>query len=170
MRAKTINETQNFERGIDPKHSMGVGQINQIKKFLDKIYEDDSWMEYKIISPDRIEISYKEKWKEQYPKDFKNKIWILQYEEKERFFVREAKEEMSSWNHSLGTKHFWEIVELTPFISNDPSKIKFEEKRLIEMSKQDPHSIDKINIMANALNEYYGKTKGFKYIRTENES
>ena len=28
MRAKSINENQNFERGLDPKESMGIGMPN----------------------------------------------------------------------------------------------------------------------------------------------
>ena len=31
MRAKTINEVQNFERGLDPKSAMGIGLSEQEK-------------------------------------------------------------------------------------------------------------------------------------------
>lgn len=41
MRAKTINEAQNFERGIDPKDSMNIGnpQIRKINTSLRKIQD-----------------------------------------------------------------------------------------------------------------------------------
>ena len=40
MRAKTINETQNFERGQDPKAAMDIGGINFNQKFNDFV---DQW-------------------------------------------------------------------------------------------------------------------------------
>ena len=32
---KLIKEYMNFERGVDPKHAMGIGQIKKIRKWLD---------------------------------------------------------------------------------------------------------------------------------------
>jgi hypothetical protein len=39
MRAKTIKEEQNFERGLDPKASMEVGGIN-LQESFDKMFDD----------------------------------------------------------------------------------------------------------------------------------
>lgn len=166
MRAKTINEVQNFERNQDPKYSMGVGQVNEIKKMLDPVYGNKKWMEYKIVSPDRIEISYKKEVIEKLPEEFDNRIWILQYEERERFFVREGKEQVSSFSHSLGNRYYWEIIEVTPIIPDDPNRCTFGENQLVEINKK-PSSFEKLEIMAKALNEHYGKAKGFKYIGME---
>ena len=33
MRAKTINELQDFERGVDPRAAMGIGGINFNERF-----------------------------------------------------------------------------------------------------------------------------------------
>jgi hypothetical protein len=41
MRAKTVNETQNFERGLDPKKAMNIGLISEIEKFCKEIYPND---------------------------------------------------------------------------------------------------------------------------------
>ena len=35
-----VRESLNFERGKDPKHTMGVGIAEQIKKFVDSVYPD----------------------------------------------------------------------------------------------------------------------------------
>jgi hypothetical protein len=48
MRAITINEIHNFERGGDAKQSMGIGKISEVKKILDLIYSDPSYLTYKI--------------------------------------------------------------------------------------------------------------------------
>jgi hypothetical protein len=37
MRARFVNEVQNFERGQDPKKSMGIGGINLFDQYEDKI-------------------------------------------------------------------------------------------------------------------------------------
>jgi hypothetical protein len=35
MRARSINEIQNFERGNDPKSSMSIGKITKIQEMLE---------------------------------------------------------------------------------------------------------------------------------------
>lgn len=40
MRAKSINEVQNFERRSDPKASMGIGAINNPHLLLEKFIQD----------------------------------------------------------------------------------------------------------------------------------
>ena len=39
MRARTVNEEVNFERGQDPKESMGIGGINLADEYDEKMYE-----------------------------------------------------------------------------------------------------------------------------------
>jgi hypothetical protein len=167
MRAKTINEVQNFERGAEPKNSMGIGKINEIKNILDEIYGGHQYFEYKIVNPDRIEIFYKKSMKQKFPNEFDNKIWILQYEERERFFVREGKSEISSFTHSFGNKYYWEIIEVKSYISSDPDRNYFKQEQLIDMGMGDKENKEKAEIMAKALNNHYGIVKGFKYIGTE---
>jgi len=47
MRAKTVNEEVNFERGRDPKESLGIGFhqriANQVKKIYDIDHSPDGW-------------------------------------------------------------------------------------------------------------------------------
>jgi hypothetical protein len=48
MRAKTINEVQNFERGIDPKQSMDIGGIDIPQTYRDIMDEPKrKWEEFK---------------------------------------------------------------------------------------------------------------------------
>ena len=68
MRARTVNEAQNFERGKDPKESMGIGGIDLAEEFetrLDelkmgisglKVTEDEEWYNYlvKVLVGKRI--------------------------------------------------------------------------------------------------------------------
>jgi hypothetical protein len=168
MRAKTINEVQNFERGQKPLNSMGIGRVKIIENLLKEIYKDNRYMGYKIINPDRIEISYKEEWKKKLPDEFDNRIWVLKYEEKERFVVKENKSEMSSFTHSFGTKYYWEIIELEPLYSSDyPDRNRFEEKSIVDLSRENKENKEKIDVMAKALNDHYGLARGFKYIGME---
>ena len=37
MRAKSVHESISFERGINPKQSLGIGDYNLIKKWLDEM-------------------------------------------------------------------------------------------------------------------------------------
>ena len=39
MRAKSINEDQNFERGLDPKKSMGIG-INNFEDYMNLKFKE----------------------------------------------------------------------------------------------------------------------------------
>jgi hypothetical protein len=47
MRAKTINETQNFERGINPKESMNIGGFNLGHVYNETILKAErEWKKY----------------------------------------------------------------------------------------------------------------------------
>ena len=56
MRAKKINEVQNFERGLDPKQAMDIGNIQEKKKLIAMMADpgtfpsgDERKAEYKSI-------------------------------------------------------------------------------------------------------------------------
>ena len=47
MRAKTINEDNNFERGLDPKDAMGIGGIVLEDKYFDMVVKaKQKWNKY----------------------------------------------------------------------------------------------------------------------------
>ncbi len=160
MRAKTLNEIQNFERGNDPKFSMGIGKIAKIKKILEGIYQNNRFLQYKIKNPEHIEVSYI---KGQMKKDASD-IWVMKYVEKERFSLVDKSEEVSSFTHSFGTSHYWIIKELKFFSSMWPEDNKFKEEGILKLNKEDKTNEEKAQIILKAFNEHYGKIGGFELI------
>jgi len=61
MRARTINEIQNFERGKNPKSAMGVGGINLYDVYDERIEELEMNIQGARVSADNDWIDYLEK-------------------------------------------------------------------------------------------------------------
>lgn len=55
MRAKTVYENVNFERGKDPKAAMGLGRIRAVEKWLE-YFELDSRSEIDVMSEKNITV------------------------------------------------------------------------------------------------------------------
>jgi hypothetical protein len=168
MRAKTLNEIQNFERGNDPKSSMGIGKIAKIKKMLEGIYENNKFLQYNLKNPDHIEISYiRGQTREDSPD-----IWIMKYVEKDRFSLESESEEKSSFTHSFGTYNYWIIEELKFFSSMWPDDNKFKAEGILRLGKEDKTNEEKARIILKAFNAHYGKIGGFELIeyKKKNES
>lgn len=160
MRAKTLNEIQNFERGADPKSSMGIGKVAKIKEMLDKIYKNNGFLQYKIKSPEHIEVSYI---KDRLDNEGVG-IWIMKYVEKERFSMESKSEEISSFTHSFGTSHYWSIKELKFYSSMWPEDNKFEEEGVLELNKKERTNEEKAQVIVKAFNDHFGKVGGFELI------
>ena len=173
MRAKTINEIDNFERGIDPKVAMGTGKILEVRKILGTIYNQkyNSYV-YKIQSLNHIEVFYSQLVKRDMPEVFKNNKWIIKYVEKDSYFARGESQEIRSFSHSLGKRDSWNIYEVKFNLHDNPEKMNFIDQYSFEL----PQTLDKYEemtkIVVDALNKQYGKVGGFELIekRTENES
>lgn len=168
MRARTLNEVQNFERGNDPKSSMGIGKVEKIKKMLDEIYRNSRFLQYKIKNPEHIEVSYI---KGETRKDMSD-IWIMKYVEKERYSLESKSEEISSFSHSFGTSHYWIVKELKFISSMWPEDSKFKEEVSIKLTKEDASNEEKAQIILKAFNDFFGKVGGFELIdhKRRNES
>jgi len=161
MRAKTLNEIQNFERGNDPKSSMGIGKVAKIKELLEQIYRDNRFLQYKIKNPEHIEVSYiKKATREDSPE-----IWIMKYVEKERFSLTSESEEVSNFTHSSGPYHYWVIKEVKFFGSMWPDDNKFKEEGVLRLTKDNKSNREKAQIILKAFNEHYNeKVGGFELI------
>jgi hypothetical protein len=160
MRAKTLNEIQNFERGNDPKSSMGIGKIEKVKKMLEGIYQNNRFLQYKMKNPDHIEVSYiKGSTREEI-----DEIWIMKYVEKEKFILDSKSIEISSFTHSFGNSHYWVIKELGFLSSMWPEDNKFNEEVILKLNKEDKSNEEKAQIILKAFNDHYGKIGGFELI------
>lgn len=167
MRAKTLNEIQNFERGNDPKSSMGIGKVAKIKKMLEEIYQNNRFLKYKIKNPEHIEVSYIKG----ETRDDMSDVWIMKYVEKDRFSMESTFREIGSTFHSFGTSYYWVIKELKFLSSMWPEDNKFKEEGILELSKKDETNEEKAQIILKAFNNHYGKVGGFEVIEhTSNES
>jgi len=160
MRAKTLNEIQNFERGNDPKSSMGIGKIEKVKKMLEGIYQNNRFLQYKMKNPEHIEVSYI---KGETRKDMSD-IWIMKYVEKERYSLGSKSEEISSFTHSFGSTNYWVITELKFISSMWPEDNKFKEEVSLKLTKEDAENEEKAQIILKAFNDFFGKVGGFELI------
>jgi len=171
MRARVVNEIQKFERGNDPKHSMNIGKITDVKRLLDKIYETDkkyATYQYEIKNLDHIEIRYSDLVKKDIL-DSKNPqaanyLWIIKYVEKDRYIFKEESHEMSSHTHSFGTSYEWNIYEIKFNMASEPERLEFVEEYLCDLSRKDQKNYDRVKIIVDALNQHYGKIGGFELI------
>jgi len=171
MRAKTLNEVQNFERGNDPKTTIGVGKAAQIKKMLEDAYKNHHYLTFKMKSPEHIEIFYTDAYKKRVKgaedgDDYTQEVHIIKYVEKERFNVEENSYEIGSFTHSFGTRYEWVITETKFYMRDDPTESKFEKKKFLDLSKEDKANEERIQVIADALNKHYGKVGGFELINT----
>jgi hypothetical protein len=156
MRAKTLNEIQNFERGNDPKSSMGIGRIVKIKEMLEEIYQGNKFLQYKLKTPEHIEVFYINKETKINASD----VWIMKYVEKDRFHLGSRSEEV----YSFGNSHYWLINELRFHSSMWPEDNKFKEVYVLKLDKEEKANEEKAQIILKALNDHYGKVGGFELI------
>jgi hypothetical protein len=181
MRAKTVNEAQNFQRDQDPKASMGIGKAEEAKRMLESVYKKGehsrfTTYEYSIKSLDHIEISYSDIIKQDIrdsaklrgQKDRSNVIWILKFVEKDRYLVEANSYEMSSFTHSFGTQHDWKIYELKFRMDDDPKRIKFDKEYVLDLTQKNEINKERAKIIVDSLNNHYGKVSGFELIETLN--
>jgi len=181
MRAKTVNEAQNFQRDQDPKASIGIGKAEEAKRMLESVYKKGEHArfrtyDYIIKSLDHIEISYSDEIKQDIrdsaklrgQKDRSNVIWILKFVEKDRYLVEANSYEMSSLTHSFGTKHDWNIYELKFRMDDDPKRIKFDKEYVLDLTQKNEINKERAKIIVDSLNNHYGKVSGFELIETLN--
>lgn len=160
MRARTLNEVQNFERGNDPKSSMGIGKIARIREMLEEIYQNNRFLQYKLKNPEHIEISYIKG----ETRDDMSDIWVIKYVEKDRFSIDSNSREIGSSTHSFGTSSYWVIKEMKFYSSMWPEDNKFVEKGILELNKEDKTNEEKSQIILKAFNIHYGKIGGFELV------
>jgi hypothetical protein len=139
---------------------MGIGKIAKIKKYLDGIYENNRFLQYKMKSPEHIEVSYI---KGETRKDMSD-TWIMKYVEKERYSLESKSEEISSFTHSFGSSHSWVIKELKFISSMWPEDNKFKEEVSVKLTKEDASNEEKAQIILKAFNDFFGKVGGFELI------
>jgi hypothetical protein len=170
MRAKTINEIQKFEQGIDPRQAMGTGKISEVKKMLDEVYNKHKYKvyEYNIRSLDHIEIRYSDDIKNDIRqgagKGQENNVWIIKYVEKDRYIFKDESHEISSSTHSFGTSYEWNIYEVQFYMSDNPESIKFKNAYVFDLTMKNDLNKERAQIMVDALNKHYGKVGGFELI------
>ena len=160
MRAKNVNENINFERGSDPKSSMGIGRIAKAKNLLDEIYKNHKLLTYSIKSADQIEIFYNERARKtlkEEGEDYMYDVWVFRFVEKDRFFSKQSK-------HYDSDIDIWETKTST---TSDPDNIGFREKYLLSMDHKEK---EKMEIILKSLNDHYGKIGGLEIIERKNES
>jgi hypothetical protein len=167
MRAKTINEIQNFEKGASPKSALGVGKVKEAKELLDYWY-DGHHLVYNIKSLDHIEITYSPEVIER-AKGGKNEDqidkykWIIKYVELDRFIYESHSDTISI--HSDQKYHDWNIYERR-FCGKPHETDSVCNKFCLSISKQINESKEKANIIIKSLNDFYGPIKGFELIES----
>lgn len=162
MRAITINEI-NFERNTDPKGSMNIGKIAEVRKLLDYMYKRSNFqcLDYELKNLNHIEIRYTDFVKKADKNEsYINDVWIIKYVEIDRYIVESYISE-GNW----GTSHQWNIYELVFNQDEDPKRMKFKKEYVCYLDKTNKFNEERAKIMVQALNDKYGKACGFELIK-----
>jgi hypothetical protein len=159
MRARTINEANNFERGLDPKAAMGTGKIVEVKKLLDKVYHGrNHWLTYKIHDLDNIEVFYSNPDDYKDPEKLREYKWFLKYVELDKFKYNSHSSTISI--HSNQEYHSW-VVYQQRFCKDPHEKDNICEEFVLKIGKEIKDSEKKVKIIVDALNKEYDKIPGF---------
>ena len=169
MRAKTINDANNFERNADPHSSMGIGKVVEAKKLLDYWYGEKDYLSYNFKSLDHIEITHSPKIIERAKKNndedldmILNFKKVIRYVEIDRFISNEESYTISI--HSDQKSYDWIILE-REFVRAPHEKDSIYKEYCLGVNKrQQPDSEEKIRLITKFLNEHYGPIKGFELV------
>jgi len=162
--AESLNESVNFERGQDPKASMGVGKVAEAKKMLESEFGtgiNSHFYSFKINSLDNIEITYSEDFQKGVNKeDFEKVTWVIRYVEKDQFVTRYH--QTQEW----GMSNTW-VIDKQWIAWRDLNDMKVQTENYMSVRTGKPD----VDIIAKALNDHYGPIKGFELIeRRKDES
>jgi hypothetical protein len=163
MRAKTINEVHNFERGNDPKSSMGIGKVAEAKVILEHWYpKEPLGFSYIIHDINNIEVFYAKPERYKYEKEMSEYRWFLKYVELDRFIYKSHSDTISI--HSDKLYHDWNINERR-FCRRPHEKNSICEEYALHLSKEAKDSEKRTQIIIDALNKEYGPIKGFELVK-----
>jgi len=161
MKARFVSEA-NFERGGDPKASIGVGKAAKAKEMLEREFGKREGLfnpySYKIHSLDNIEIRFSERYREdrkvaKRPHKGLDDVWILKYSEIDQFVTRfYTTTEFNMSNHWVIDKRYLRWHRL--------SDMKIESETYMSIY----HGEEEAEVIAKALNEHHGPAVGFELV------
>ena len=164
MKARLVQESINFEKNQDPKSSLNIGKTVKAKEMLDKIYEKDWFLTYKINSINDIKIYFKDSYRDK----IRGKetaeplfIWTVKFIEMPPYEL-ESKE---TKGYSDIYKH-WIISKRILYNNLFPSEYKSKLEPEIEIYKDIENSEEKAKIIVKAFNNQFEPVYGFELIDT----
>jgi len=172
MRAKLINEVQNFSRNEENTHvSLGVGNYNIIaKKMLEEIYNSEhSFLTYKINSLDNIEIFFTDRYRDQIRgAKAANPIykWIVKFIALPQYIADPYEHKGSTWMDEDKIYKYWSVYKRSYYNGMWPNDNKINQEREIDLSKEDKNAEKKAKLIADAFNKEFDPIYGFELIET----